>query len=57
MVNIDKDYDLIIIGGGASKKFEKFEDQIDVDVKITPAQAENEAGIIGAALAAKYQIK
>jgi len=56
-INLLLSPDLIIIGGGASKKFEKFEEQIDVDVKITPAQAENEAGIIGAALAAKYQIK
>lgn len=49
--------DLIIIGGGASKKFDKFETQIDIDTPIIAAEAENEAGIIGAALAAKYQIK
>ncbi|WP_456376211.1 polyphosphate--glucose phosphotransferase [Lutibacter sp.] len=49
--------DLIIIGGGASKKLEKFEGQINVDVPIVSAQAQNEAGIIGAAMAAKHQIK
>ena len=49
--------DLFIVGGGASKKFDKIEAQFDIDVEIVPAKAENEAGIIGAALAAKYQIK
>lgn len=49
--------DLIIIGGGASKKLEKFEGQINVDVPIVSAQSQNEAGIIGAAMAAKFQIK
>ena len=49
--------DLIIIGGGSSKKFSKFEAQINIDTEIVPAEAENDAGIIGAALAAKYHIK
>ena len=49
--------DLIIIGGGASKKFDKIEAEININVPIVPAEAENEAGIIGAAMAAKYQIK
>lgn len=44
--------DLIIIGGGSSKKFSKFEAQINIPVPIVPAKAENDAGIIGAALAA-----
>jgi len=56
-INLLVSPDLIIVGGGASKKFEKFETKIDVDVKIVPAEAENEAGIIGAAMAAKFQIK
>ncbi len=56
-INLLVSPDLIIVGGGASKKFDKIKEQIDVDVTIVPAQAENEAGIIGAALAAKYQIK
>jgi polyphosphate glucokinase len=44
--------DMIIIGGGASKKIDKFKDQITIDVPIVPSQFENEAGIIGAALLA-----
>ncbi len=43
--------DLIIIGGGASKKSEKFIGEINVDFPIVPAQSQNEAGIIGAAMA------
>ena len=49
--------DLIIIGGGASKKVHKFIHKIDVDTPLVPAEAENEAGIIGAAMAAKFEIK
>lgn len=56
-INLLLSPDLIIIGGGASKKFDKFEAKIDVDVPIVPAEAENEAGIIGAAMAAKYGLK
>lgn len=44
--------DLIIIGGGASKKLHKFEDQIEINAPIIPAENKNEAGIIGAAMAA-----
>jgi len=44
--------DLIILGGGASKKLDKFIDYLTVDAKIVPAESRNEAGIIGAALAA-----
>jgi polyphosphate glucokinase len=44
--------DLFIIGGGASKKHERFFPQIDVQAEIVPAQLRNEAGIIGAALSA-----
>jgi polyphosphate glucokinase len=43
---------LFIIGGGASKKFEQFLPQLDVQAEILPAQLRNEAGIIGAAVAA-----
>ena len=56
-INLIISPDLIIIGGGASKKFDKFEAKIDIDAPIIAAEAENQAGIIGAALAAKYQIK
>ena len=56
-INLLVSPDLIIVGGGASKKFDKIEAQFDIDVNIVPAKAENEAGIIGAAMAAKNQIK
>lgn len=49
--------DLIIIGGGASRRVHKFINKIEVDTLIAPAEAENEAGIIGAAMAAKTEIK
>lgn len=45
--------DLIILGGGVSKKFEKFQKFLDVKTEIVPAELLNNAGIIGAALAAK----
>lgn len=45
--------DLIILGGGASKKFEKFKKQITVDAPVKPAVFLNQAGIVGAALYAK----
>ena len=43
--------DLYIIGGGVSKRSEKFFVYIDVKAKIVPAQMLNNAGIVGAALA------
>ncbi len=46
--------DLIIIGGGTSKKLHKFMSEIDVQTKIIPAELRNNAGIIGAAILA-YQ--
>ncbi len=45
--------DLIILGGGASKKYEKFFKFLDVKAKVVPAATLNEAGIIGAALAVR----
>ena len=42
--------DMIIVGGGASKKFDNFADQLSVQAKVVPAQMLNEAGIIGAAV-------
>jgi polyphosphate glucokinase len=44
--------DLIIIGGGASKKAEKFLPLINIRPEVVPAELQNEAGIVGAALAA-----
>jgi len=45
--------DLIVLGGGASKKIDKFQDQITVKVPVVAAQFQNNAGIVGAALIAK----
>jgi polyphosphate glucokinase len=44
--------DLFIIGGGVSKKSEKFLPLLQVRAKVVPAQLLNEAGIVGAAIAA-----
>lgn len=43
----------IIIGGGVSKKTEKFLQFLDVKAELVPAQLKNEAGIIGAAAFAR----
>jgi polyphosphate glucokinase len=43
--------DLIIVGGGVSKKADKFVPKLDTRAKIVPAQMLNIAGIAGAALA------
>ena len=42
--------DLILLGGGASRKFDKFEDYITLKAQIKPAAFLNQAGIVGAAL-------
>ncbi len=42
--------DLIILGGGGSKKFDKFKDQIIIKTPVIPAVLLNNAGIIGAAI-------
>jgi polyphosphate glucokinase len=44
--------ELIIIGGGVSKKADKYLPLIDIDAEVVAAQLQNEAGIIGAAMAA-----
>ncbi len=45
--------DHFILGGGASKKLDKFSDQLTVDTPIRVAQFMNNAGIIGAAITAE----
>lgn len=45
--------DLIAIGGGVSKKHEKYFGYIDINAELVPAQLRNKAGIIGAAVAAE----
>ncbi len=44
--------DLIILGGGVSKKFEKYKEYLDIPTPIVPALLKNEAGVIGAAISA-----
>ncbi len=56
-INLILSPDLFIIGGGASKKLHKYKDQIDIETPIIPAENKNEAGIIGAAIAAEEGIK
>lgn len=45
--------DLMILGGGSSKKFDRFAPLLTVKAKVVPAQMLNDAGIVGAALAAR----
>lgn len=46
--------DLIIVGGGVSKKADKFLPLLDLRTEIVPAQLRNDAGIIGAAWHARH---
>ena len=48
--------DLFIIGGGVSRKLQRFRDYLTVDTELVPAQLRNEAGIIGAALVARDRL-
>ncbi len=47
--------DLFILGGGVSRRLEKFEQYLECSTPIVPAQLRNNAGIVGAALAASSQ--
>ncbi len=47
--------DLLILGGGASKNFEKFQEKIRIRTPVVTAKTLNAAGIIGAALYAQEQ--
>ena len=47
--------DLIILGGGVSRRADKFLPHIDVPTEVVQAQLHNDAGIIGAALAASQK--
>lgn len=46
--------DRIIIGGGASKKGDKFFPLLTTKAPVVPAKLMNEAGIVGAAMVSKY---
>lgn len=47
--------DLIIIGGGISERHDKFLPLLTLETRVVAAHLENDAGIVGAALAALYQ--
>ncbi|HLU52432.1 MAG TPA: ROK family protein [Acidimicrobiia bacterium] len=44
--------DLMIVGGGVSRRFDKFAGYIETRCDVVPAKLRNEAGIVGAAMAA-----
>jgi polyphosphate glucokinase len=48
--------DLFIIGGGVSRKMDRFGEYLVVDTEVVPAELRNEAGIIGAALTARDRL-
>jgi polyphosphate glucokinase len=48
--------DLIIVGGGVSKKAEKWVPLLTTRARVVPAELQNDAGIVGAALAAHERI-
>lgn len=45
--------DLIILGGGVSNRYEKYQQFLDVRTRLVQAELRNNAGIIGAAIAAE----
>lgn len=44
--------DLIVFGGGISKRYADFEEFLETEVRLEPAKLRNDAGIVGAAIAA-----
>jgi polyphosphate glucokinase len=46
---------VIIVGGGVSKKSDKFLPHINIRTELVPAELHNDAGIVGAALVATGQ--
>jgi polyphosphate glucokinase len=49
--------ELIIIGGGASKKMDNFKHKLTLRAKVEPATLQNNAGIVGSAVAARIYLK
>ena len=49
--------DLFVIGGGASSRFDRFGKLLKVDTPVIPAEFENNAGIMGAAMFAEDRLK
>jgi polyphosphate glucokinase len=52
-INLLLSPDLIILGGGVSKNFDLYSKHLEVPVQVIPASMMNDAGIVGAAMAAK----
>jgi polyphosphate glucokinase len=48
--------DLFVVGGGVSKKADRFLPLLDLRTPIVPAELRNEAGIVGAALLAAGRV-
>ncbi|MFP3914118.1 MAG: polyphosphate--glucose phosphotransferase [Actinomycetota bacterium] len=44
--------DLIVVGGGVSRKFDRFSSELTTSCEVVPAHLQNDAGIVGAAMAA-----
>jgi polyphosphate glucokinase len=57
--HIEKSFnpDLIILGGGVSKKIAQFEQYIEINTPFKAAELKNNAGIVGAAIFAKKQLQ
>ena len=55
LVHLEKLFspDLIVLGGGASKKFDRYQEFLDLDTKVIPAKYQNDAGVLGAAMYAE----
>jgi polyphosphate glucokinase len=49
--------ELIIIGGGVSKKMDNFKHKLTLRAKVEPATLQNNAGIVGSAVAARIYLK
>jgi hypothetical protein len=49
--------DLIVVGGGVSKKADKFLPLLELRTEIVPAQLRNQAGIVGAAMLAHQRAR
>ena len=48
--------DLIVVGGGVSKRSAEFLPLLEVETPIVPAELRNKAGIVGAALVAEREL-
>jgi len=48
--------DLVIVGGGVSRKWEKYSQAFSKTPDVVPAVLENQAGIVGAAVTAAADI-